>query len=257
MFLRTIIEALRRQNWPAIGIELAIVIIGVFIGTQVSNWNQERLERGETARMLEQFAPEVQSQVEFFDSAREYYAITRRFADVALAGWKGDARVSDEQFVIAAYQASQIYGIGINPENWTLTFGGEQLRNIEDQQVRRELQLVLTQSYDAVDLNAVATPYRQQVRQVIPAHIQDTIRRECGDQSIPGREETYLSQLPPTCQIKLPPADASATAAALRERPELVRELNWHLAAVAVYMENADILAKPLRALHRKLAGSR
>ena len=254
MILRRLTANLRAQNWMAIGIEFLIVVIGVFIGTQVSNWNQERIERRETERMLEQFRPELQTQVEFFDAARAYFATSRRYADQALAAWAGDKSISDEQFVIAAYQASQIFGIGINPENWTLTFGGEQLRNIDDPRVRRDLELVLTQSYDPVDINAVATPYREQVRRVIPAHIQDQIRAKCGDRSLPGRETTYLSHLPPTCPLKLAPADAREAAAALRGRPDLARELNWHLAAVAVYLENALILERPVRALHSNLS---
>lgn len=253
MFLRRLIANLRDQNWTAIGLEFVIVVVGVFIGTQVSNWNQERLERRATERMLAQFIPELQAQAEFFGSARAYYATTRRYADQAFAAWRGDPRISDEQFVIAAYQASQIYGIGINPENWTLTFGGEQLRNIEDPKVRRGLELVLTQSYDPVDLQAVATPYREQVRRVIPARIQDRIRRECGDRSIVGREDTLLSELPTTCRLKLEPAEAKEAAAALRARPNLAGELNWHLAAVAVYLENAAILERPIRSLHRNL----
>ncbi len=49
---------LRAQNWFAIGIEFAIVVAGVFVGTQVSNWNAERLEKRETQRMLAQLEPE-------------------------------------------------------------------------------------------------------------------------------------------------------------------------------------------------------
>lgn len=43
---------LRAQNWTAIVLELIIVIVGVFIGTQVSNWNAQRLEERESQRML-------------------------------------------------------------------------------------------------------------------------------------------------------------------------------------------------------------
>src|SRR5687767_1423504 len=57
MILRRLTENLRAQNWTAIGIEFLIVVIGVFIGTQVSNWNEERIERRETERMLEHSAP--------------------------------------------------------------------------------------------------------------------------------------------------------------------------------------------------------
>lgn len=45
MFLRRISEHLKTQNWTAIGIELVIVIVGVFLGAQASNWNEQRQER--------------------------------------------------------------------------------------------------------------------------------------------------------------------------------------------------------------------
>lgn len=45
MILRRFGENLKNQNWTAIGIELVILVLGVFIGIQVSNWNGERLER--------------------------------------------------------------------------------------------------------------------------------------------------------------------------------------------------------------------
>jgi hypothetical protein len=251
MILHSVTEALRRQNWAAIAIELVIVVIGVFVGTQVSNWNQARVEKAATKRMLVQFVPELQAQIDFFDSARTYYATSRRYADEALAAWGGDRRISDERFVIAAYQASQIYGAGVNAENWTLTFGGEQVRNIEDAKVRRNLELVLTQDYSNVQLAAVATPYREQVRRAIPIHLQDMIRRQCGDRQI---KSTFFIELPATCSLRLAPHEAESTAAALRANVELPRELNWHLAAVAQYQENMAALEQPMRALHRDLS---
>lgn len=251
MILRRIADNLRSQNWTAIAIEFAIVVIGVFLGTQVANWNQERSDRLETERMLVQLRPEIQSQVEFFANGRTYYATTRRYADHPLAAWAGDKRISDEQFVIAAYQASQIFGIGINAENWALTFGGEQLRNIDDPQLRRNLQLVLTQDYSPVSSEAVATPYREQVRRVIPIGIQDRIRSKCGDRPI---REAAFSILPPTCQIKLDPAEAKKIAATLRARPDLAQELSWHLAAIAAYMASAEFLEQPISELQRDLA---
>jgi hypothetical protein len=250
MFLRSIVQALRQQNWTAIAIELVIVIIGVFIGTQVANWNQSRLEKAETERLLVQLVPELKFQIDYFDTSRVYFATTRRYAEQALGVWKGDRRLSDEQFVIAAYQASQIIGIGVNAENWATTFGGEQLRNITDPQMRRNLELAMTQDYGGVQADAIATPYREQVRRVIPIQLQDSIRRECGDRQIRNTFSTYL---PPVCAVHLPPAEAKATAAALRARPDLAGELTWHLAAIAVYLDNTAVLEAPIRAMHRDL----
>jgi hypothetical protein len=254
MILRRLTENLRAQNWTAITIEFVIVVVGVFIGTQVANWNQERIERRETERLLVHLVPELQSQMEFFDSVRAYYATTRRHAERALAAWTNDSALSDEEFVIAAYQASQIAGIGTNAENWALTFGGEQLRNIDDQKVRRNLELMLTSDYGAVSINAVASPYREQVRRVIPIRIQDDIRRECGDRNVKGSAGFIIVILPKSCGLRLPPAEAARVAAALRARPQLAEELNWHLAAIAAFLANADILEVPIRELHRDLA---
>ena len=254
MIFKRMTANLRAQNWSAIAIELAIVVIGVFIGTQVANWNQERLEKIGTERMLEQLVPELQSQIEFFDSVRTYYAASRVYADQALAAWDLGGRISDEQFVIAAYQASQVTGIGTNAENWAITFGGDQLRNIEDPKIRRNMELMLTSDYSTVTFDSVATPYREDVRRVIPIKVQDDIRRECGDRNMPGKHGFVLVVLPETCGLKIPPAEAAAIAAALRDRPGLVEELNWHLAAIAVLLVNAEILAIPIRELHRDLS---
>lgn len=256
MILRRLTENLRTQNWTAITIEFLIVVMGVFIGTQVANWNQQRLAKIETERMLEQLVPELQSQLEFFDAARTYYVTTRRYADQAFAGWKGNSDLSDEQFVIAAYQASQVTGIGTNAENLALTFGGEQLRNISDPKTRRNLELMLTSDYSPIAFGAMATAYREQVRRVIPIHVQDAIRRECGDRIVKGKFGFVVIVLPTTCPLKIEAAEATRIANSLRARPDLIDELTWHLAATAVFLINADILELPIRELHRDLAKS-
>ena len=255
MILRRLTVNLRAQNWTAIAIEFVIVVVGVFIGTQVANWNQARLEKAQTQRMLDQLIPELRAELAFFENVEKYYATTRRYADQAMAGWKVGAAMSDNDFVIAAYQASQISGIPINPDSWSLTFGGQQLRNIEDRAVRRNLEVVLTSDYSPVEFTAVATPYREQVRRVIPIEIQDQVRDQCGDRNV-KHDGVYLIVLPARCSLTLDPAKARATAAALRARPELVSELRWHLAAVATYMANVEILEVPMRELQRQLSAN-
>ena len=42
MILRRLAEKLKQQHWTAIGIDLLILVLGVFLGMQVSNWNEDR-----------------------------------------------------------------------------------------------------------------------------------------------------------------------------------------------------------------------
>lgn len=45
MILRRIIAHFRKQEWTAIAIDFVIVVVGVFVGLQVNNWNEARIER--------------------------------------------------------------------------------------------------------------------------------------------------------------------------------------------------------------------
>jgi hypothetical protein len=253
MIARRLSTSLKEQHWTTIFIELMIVIIGVFVGTQFANWSEARQEHRQTERMLDQLVPELDNQLAFFDFAKGYYGTTRSYAEQALAAWSGDPTVSDEQFVIAAYQASEIYGIGINPGNWGLTFGGQQLRDIDDVKLREHLGTVLTADYDVVNFNSVATPYRQDVRSIIPTSIQDMIRAQCGDRVTKNTDVVNLFVLPRTCAVRLDPSEVRRTAAALRTHHELAGELNWHLATVATYLENVEGLEFQMQTLKHDL----
>ena len=44
MLLRRITEHVKAQNWTAVALDFLIVVMGVFIGIQVSNWNDARQE---------------------------------------------------------------------------------------------------------------------------------------------------------------------------------------------------------------------
>ncbi|MEN7341810.1 MAG: DUF6090 family protein [Pseudomonadota bacterium] len=50
MLLRRISKHVKQQNWFAVGIDFVIVVIGVFIGIQVANWNES--QKNEDAAQL-------------------------------------------------------------------------------------------------------------------------------------------------------------------------------------------------------------
>jgi hypothetical protein len=59
MILRRIIAHFRKQEWTAITIDFVIVVMGVFIGIQVSNWNEARQERVRDRQALALFIDEL------------------------------------------------------------------------------------------------------------------------------------------------------------------------------------------------------
>lgn len=235
MILRKLTANLKAQNWTAVAIDFVIVVVGVFVGVQASNWNQARVDRAETRRLLTRIEPEIDQIIDFAAHTRDYYATSRRFAETAFAAWNGDKNVSDNDFVIAAYQASQIHGLG-QSQSWAAVFGADQLRNVDDDRLRIPLARLMAFDVENLNSTAVMSRYRDDVRMVIPDSVQQAIRRSCGDRLIPG--DTTQLALPHHCPLQLDPATAKQVAADLRAHPELARELRVHLATVDSYLNS-------------------
>jgi hypothetical protein len=59
MILRRLAGAFRRQDWFTVSLEIAIVMIGIFLGLQVNAWNQSRIDRAEEAVFLQALYQDV------------------------------------------------------------------------------------------------------------------------------------------------------------------------------------------------------
>lgn len=52
MLLRKVTMHVRGQNWTAVLIDLVVVVVGVFVGLQVQDWNEFRKDRIEEQKLL-------------------------------------------------------------------------------------------------------------------------------------------------------------------------------------------------------------
>ncbi len=64
MIIRRLAHAIRDQNWFTVALELAIVVVGIFIGLQVDDWNQRRIEGESDQRALALFVDELDLMLE-------------------------------------------------------------------------------------------------------------------------------------------------------------------------------------------------
>ncbi|GGY53376.1 hypothetical protein [Parvularcula lutaonensis] len=74
MILRSVSKNVRDQNWFAVGLDFAIVVLGVFLGIQLGNWNEARSERERYAAALDQLAEEIEANREIVAQYRSDYA---------------------------------------------------------------------------------------------------------------------------------------------------------------------------------------
>ena len=78
MLFRRVNEHVKAQNWFAVGIDFVIVVIGVFVGIQVSNWNEARVEQAVADRHLREIAADLREHLDYHD--RLYGSAVRRIA---------------------------------------------------------------------------------------------------------------------------------------------------------------------------------
>jgi hypothetical protein len=71
MIPRRVADHAKAQNWFAVTLDFFIVVIGVFIGIEVANWNQARQDRQEERRYYGQLLVDLRSDlVSFADAER-------------------------------------------------------------------------------------------------------------------------------------------------------------------------------------------
>jgi len=67
MILRRVIDHFRKQEWTAIAIDFVIVVAGVFVGIQVSNWNAKLGERAREYGYLVRLYEDLQRSIVTID----------------------------------------------------------------------------------------------------------------------------------------------------------------------------------------------
>lgn len=90
MLLRRVTKHVKDQNWFAVGIDFFIVVIGVFIGLQVANWNDARSQKADERQLIQRLTAEA---AELKTALFEYRTL---HADTVEANFEFVKRLEDE-----------------------------------------------------------------------------------------------------------------------------------------------------------------
>ena len=102
MILRSVTEHVKAQNWTAVAIDLVIVVVGVFIGIEVSNWNTARSLKQQENVYLEQLLIDLESDRATGERGVASAAAVDRAAEallVVLEGGAGSEEVTDPELM--------------------------------------------------------------------------------------------------------------------------------------------------------------
>lgn len=81
-------KQIRNHNWLAVWVDFLIVMLGVFLGIQASNWNQARQDREEERRYFAQLIEDLRQDLATFEAVKNRSANFDAAAERTLAALK-------------------------------------------------------------------------------------------------------------------------------------------------------------------------
>src|SRR4051812_9792989 len=106
MAVRTLRENVADHNWFAVAVDLAILVTGVFLGIQASNWNQARLDKRGASENRAMLIDDLRANRTNLATRKRYYTWVRNEALKTLAALARPRDQLDAQFLVDSYQAT-------------------------------------------------------------------------------------------------------------------------------------------------------
>ena len=234
MLLRRITEHVKAQNWTAIVIDFVIVVVGVFVGIQVSNWNEDRQHASRTQTYYNRLVDDLESERRALLARLDYIGVTEKYGLSALAALNDPAAMRPSKFLVAAYQAGQIWTYSVRRATYDEILSSGIADAIPDLELRTQLANIFLNAEGMRQVIVASTPYRQQIRLYLPYDVQSAVRESCGDQFIPTEGSLLILELPETCELEFHKDQIAEAVEALDEYAQFERELVRRLASIAV-----------------------
>ena len=223
---------LRRHNWTASIIELVIVALGILLALQVTNWNQDRLDRNRGERYLQRIHSELLADRQDIDQTIELWKTVSTYGKAAMAhGERGDlVDGSHWKTVLAYYHASQLKTIELEDTTFSEMRDSGELGLIADEQLRKRLadHYRMTGAGTRAMILRHDPVYRQQVRGLTPWHVQEYIWTSCFRQ-LAGTMQEYLD-----CPSPIAEKQAAAILADYTQADSLLQNLRYWMSTLKI-----------------------
>ena len=224
---------LRAHDWMAAVIELVIVVAGILIALQVSNWNQDRQDRARADSDYRRLHDSLVTDREAMEGVSAFWKQVSAYGRVAMANADNGTLVAGSNWrtVLAWYQASQLMPFELEDTTFLEMRDRGDLVLIADEGLRTRLA-------DYYHLTATGTiranilrhdpVYREQIRGVTPWAVQQYIWEHCFRQLGGIRQELI------DCPAPISEAEAGSVLETYHHTDGLLPNLRYWMATLKV-----------------------
>ena len=228
MIPRRLYEHVKTHNWFAVVIDLVIVVVGVFIGIQVANWNADRLERNAAKSYIARIRQDLAANVQIIRQEENYYRAVKNHALDALIGFEKPVDQLDEQFLIDAYNASRLIDRTIERSTFDQILSTGAMNSLQNIEVWARISIFYRSVESSDQVIERMPPYRQNLRRHMPYSVQAAMNERCDNERAFDSRGFVIVTLRKNCKLDLPAEAVAAGVIAIRI-PELKLGLTHRL----------------------------
>lgn len=228
MILRSVTKHVKEQNWFAVGLDLLIVVFGVFIGLQVANWNESLHDKDRAAAYLNRIHADILSDIDNYQTRTNFWGEVKAYGLTGLGyvNGKEEKKHSSWEILLAFYQASQISEFYTKLSTYNeLTSSGD-FRLINNIKLRDSLTVYYTNAGNPAMTER--PKYREGIRGVVPVNIQLYIWENC------WTANASTNQILLACKSPIEDAIALKVIESIKENEKLISELRYWISTLRV-----------------------
>ena len=237
MSLAKAVTHLRAQQWTSVFIELAIVVLGVFIGIQASNWNAAQVEKRKGEEFAQRLLQDLRQDLVGRERMVSYYQAVMDSGEKAIDLLESPAP-DPKALVINAYRATEYNFYTMTRATWDELVSSGEIAILPPYVDRANISTFFT--FDAAKDTKDAferSPYRQRIRRIIPHAVQQAIRAGCGDVL---DEIANVVAFKADCKLDVTDAEIAAAAAELVNDPGVLPDLRLHFSTMIAAVNNVS-----------------
>lgn len=257
MVIRRIRDHATDANWFAVAIDLLIVVIGVFLGMQASNWNEARVERQEGESYRARLVEDLRANESDLRQRRDYYSQVRHHALAALNVLEHPSTPAGEPFLIDAFQATQIVPRTMSRFTYDEMIAAGGLDRLGDSGLRTQIKNFYAGMETAETTLRSTPPYREHLRRVMPYTVQQRARMRCRETLTTASSGEQWNVLPKSCGLGLDPAAVTMAATKVRSSPGMMDDLTRHLIDLDLKLDLFDLIEGRARKLRQRMEAQR
>jgi len=203
MILSSVTKHVKDQNWFAVLVDFIIVVVGVFVGLQVSNWNQAQQDSATEHQYIERIQQDLLATEKDMLGRVNYFNQVKSHALATLNALDNPVEILGQKFLFDAFEASQTLRRPMGRDTYNELLSDGSLKTISKVIIRQRL----AQYYRGISASGNVfmntPPYREKLRMALSFEVQQIIYNNCGETYLEDETGLPILTFPEQCELKL------------------------------------------------------